>query len=117
MKSSGDISIGFLIVLIVLVCLEIYFVYKKNTEELPMEVMDRNGDGVVSREELKFLIEHDLLKTDKALTLRALSKSAASGALRGFLSGMLINGFEGGITGSMVLMIINPIITGFETVF
>jgi hypothetical protein len=79
-----------------------------------MKNFDLNGDGIVTKKEMHDAINHAFREKNNTLKISCIIKSATMGALRGGITGFLINGLEGAVTGGIVLAIINPILTGAE---
>jgi hypothetical protein len=116
MNKFGDLSIGALIVLFILVILEVYY-YIDNTDysELTLKSLDKNGDGKVSRSELRFyLTEVEKKKRMRVLKTSDIKRSIVGGVARGFLMGLILDSAEGGIVLGLILGIVNPILMGAE---
>lgn len=119
MNTFGDLSVGAIVVLFILVLIELYY-FTDDTDynELTLKNLDINGDGKVSRRELKYyLLEVEKKKKNKQIFTKDLKKSIASGVVRGFLMGLILNSFEGGLVLGLMLGILNPIIAGAERSF
>jgi hypothetical protein len=118
MAKFNDISIGILVVMCIVVFIEaalIYYYYNVEHQIQSLDSLDLNGDGVVSRSELKQILKMHLEKKKKTPpTIDHVLKSARSGVLRGGLMGLISHGFEGAIAGGLILGIINPMVAGIE---
>ncbi len=102
-------------VFIVFAILVIYIFYYYYTKEDLSSEIDTDGDGIVTRAELKAYIKKELERhAENPPQFRGVVKSAISGAVRGACTGLLLSGVEGAITSAIVLGMINPIITGIE---
>lgn len=99
-------------VVFLLLAIYIFFHYYNLQNE---KIADLNSDGIIDNDELAYHIRKELDRKSKSPpSLYGLVKSAASGAMRGALMGLLLNGVEGAATSAIVLGLINPIITGVE---
>jgi len=119
MNKFGDLSIGAAIFLFILVLIEVFY-YTDDTDysRITLEKLDIDGDGTVSRSELKhYLLEVERKKNIKQIKKHDLSKSVVSGIVRGFMMGLILNSFEGGLVLGLILGIVNPILTGTEKMF
>ncbi len=104
-------------VFIVFMILTLYIFYHYYFKEPPIEI-DEDGDGVITKAELTNYIKKELdRRASTPPQFRGIIKSSISGALRGALMGLLINGAEGAVVGALVLGTINPIITGIDHMY
>lgn len=119
MNKFKDLSIGSIVVLFIFVIIEIYyFTDDVDYRELALKDLDLNGDGKVSRSELKYyLTEVEKKKKNKQIFTSDLKKSIAGGVVRGFLMGLILNSFEGGLVLGLILGVLNPILAGAERTF
>lgn len=116
MAKFSDLSIGIIILLLITIIIETYLIYKHHEENQHFDIntIDLNGDGIVSKSELKYILKQHLEKNKSPIGLQGLLKSARSGALRGGLMGLMTHGIEGALAGGLMLGIINPLVSGLE---
>lgn len=115
MYSLDNISIGVYVVFVMILFILLTHTYHRESQLAEFNEIDLNGDGIITRQELKHHLAKELEKRNsQPPKMEGLVKSATSGIIRGFLMGLLINGFEGAVLGAFVLGTINPIISGIE---
>jgi len=111
MYKFSDISNGSMIVLIFLLVLQVYWYYDDEYDVDLITTIDFNGDGVVSRKELKHYFQLlDKKSKKKKIKLNDLIRSSATGALRGFIMGFILQDWHGGWVLALICAIINPLI-------
>lgn len=114
MSKFSELSIGILVVMCLIVLIEAYIIYNYIEKEADiLHQLDLNGDGVVSRSELKYILNHHTKKKSTP-SIDRLIQSARTGALRGGLMGLISHGIEGAVAGGLVLAVINPMVSGIE---
>lgn len=114
MDKLDKLYTGVFIVFLMLTFYVIYHYYNLEDDT----VVDLNNNGIIESEEIKFHIKKELDRRSKQPPrFHGIVKSCISGIFRGFLMGMLLNGWEGAITSAIVLGTINPIVTGIEHTF
>lgn len=98
--------------------LQYYYFSKRSTDKRfidDIKKIDMNDDGVISRKELKFYLSRmEDEKLDKNMTLKDFGRSITGGVIRGFLMGLLLFDWEGGLTLALILGMINPLILASE---
>ncbi len=100
---------GVFLVFLLLMIYVFYHYYKRDC------IADLNNDGVVDQNELAHHIKKEIDERSKNPPgFRGIVKSSLSGAFRGALMGLLLNGVEGAITSAVVLGMINPIVTSVD---
>lgn len=115
MYSLSSISIGVYVTFVIMLFITLTYTYRKEKQLAEFDEIDLNGDGIITRQELKHHLTKELEKrSNQPPKMEGLAKSATSGIIRGFLMGLLINGFEGAVLGAFVLGTINPIISSVE---
>jgi hypothetical protein len=115
MNKFGDLSIGAVIALFMLVILEVYYIDNTDYYELTLNNLDKDGDGKVSRSELKYyLTEVEKRKKMRVLKAGDIKLSVIGGLARGFLMGLILDSAEGGIVLGLILGIVNPVMMGVE---
>lgn len=111
MDKLNKITNAVFVVFIILVIYIFYFYYTKKKDE----DVDMNGDGIVTKVELQEYVKKEMERRSKSPPqFSSILKSSISGAIRGALMGLIINGIEGAITSAIVFGTINPILTGIE---
>jgi len=109
MKNFDEISIDILIALAIVVVFEIFILHYRSDETHHVDkIIDQsivNHDTCISKDELKEILKKNGIKKIKLLDV---FKSALAGAVRGGLTGLLVHGVEGAITGAVVMSVINP---------
>jgi hypothetical protein len=116
MNKLHNVSYTVLILLVIgLLLLNQYFKVispKKNIID-DIHTIDINGDGIVSRKELKYYLSRiEEEKNTNYLTSSDFIKSGVGGLIRGFLMGCILFDIEGGVTLGIMLGVLNPIISG-----
>ena len=111
---------GILIVISILVILIYFYNTASGTHvDKRLRMLDQNGDGYVSRQELKNYLTmiRNEGKTRK-VDINNIKKQIISGLSRGFLMGLILSDFEGGIALGLVLGAINPLLhTASNSIF
>jgi len=115
MNKFSDLSYGTVIILIIAVIIITHYCYIRQTDSSPIHNLDLDGDGKVSRSELKhYLLLLEKERSKKRIHYFDIIKSMGSGFVRGLLMGLILQDFEGGLTLGLVLGLINPVLTGLE---
>lgn len=116
MKKFSDVSFGVIIIFIIGLLLEIYFVYEDESALYAddLSAADTDGDGLIQRSELKQLLAKHQNELAGKFTMDKLVKNIKSGFIRGVILGTLLNGLEGALCYGFVLSIVNPLVTAFE---
>ena len=107
MTSIHQLTIGMLILLTIFLILEILYLNKKKKNTIDFAQYDTNKNGVLSKDE----IDNYIRKNKSKRTPEKIISSMTSGAFRGFLMGFVTGGVSGAFTGSVLLCIINPIVS------
>ena len=113
MKKLTDISIGVWVSFSIIIVFSVSYA-QKNTQTTDLELVDLDGDGVISKYEVKQLFKKLVIEKKKNVEVKSLLGSMATGAFRGCLMGLLLNGVEGAVTGAIVLATVNPIVSMLE---
>ncbi len=105
---------GIIIVLILFIV--IVSIWYENQTQNPVQVLDLDGDGKISKSELKYyLTKLEENKKKKYITRSDIFQNIFSGLVRGILMGLILDDMEGGFTLALMLGLINPILTVVET--
>jgi hypothetical protein len=109
MKNFDEISIDILIALAIVVVFETFILeYNSDSQNNVDKIIDQTvikDKNCISKEELKEILKKN---ASKKIKLSDVFKSALAGAVRGGLTGLLVHGVEGAITGAVVMSVINP---------
>jgi hypothetical protein len=104
-------------VFVVLLIVVIYVFYCAYNRDPPPD-MDMDYNGIVTAIEVKEYLKKELDRRSKSPPqFKMVMRSAMSGAFRGALMGLLLNGIEGAATSAIVLGMINPIITSIDHMY
>jgi hypothetical protein len=115
MYQFRELSAGAIIFLVFILVVELYFVYDASEEECAWKNIDKNGDGYISKSELKIYLDAiERGKNNKKVRKNELMKSVFGGAVRGFLMGFILGNLEGGLAMGLVLGCVNPLLTSTE---
>lgn len=110
MNKISDLSIG-TIILFIFIFMFLFSSFSSDTD--PLDELDADRDGIVTRHELKnYLIKQK--NNETSISAAKIKKQVVGGALRGFFMGLIFMDIEGGITLSIVLGILNPLVSLFE---
>jgi len=117
MHKFGDVSIGAMVALVLLLGLEIqYYIDNNNYTHVAINQIDKNGDGIITRKELKqHLLNIEKKRKFNNISSTDIAKSIISGVIRGFIMGLILNSFEGGVVLGLILGTVNPIILGSKS--
>ena len=117
MNTLSDISIGPFMILVFILLFELYYLIEKKdeTDIKNFIELDANRDGIVTRKELKryLTILKDQQKKD-TFHHDELVKIVFTGIIRGCLTGIILNNFEGGIALGIMSGILDPIVAGMK---
>lgn len=116
MNKFKDISTGAIIILVILLILEVYYFYEKTTHEYTLDELDKNKDGVVTKQELKYHMMN-VMGSKKSISKKEILKLAGAGVIRGLMMGFLLADLEGGVVLGITLGILNPLISGAQKIF
>jgi hypothetical protein len=110
-RDISKIALGLMVVVLLLQFYVLWILRKKAMDPVLAE-MDLDQDGVVTKRELKYYLEHSqdspVVKQSKIL------KGIGSGVLRGALTGIIFQDVEGGLVLALMLAVINPIMGVLE---
>lgn len=95
-------------ILIVLVIYIIYFRYRRQRE---LEEMDTNSDNIISDDEVMRYFKDKITKKNN---VESVIWTGFSGAIRGYILGLLVAGQQNALYMSVVMAMINVIMTVFE---
>ena len=108
MKNFDEISVDILIALVIVVIFETCILqYNSDNDDHVDKIIDQTiiqNKSCISKTELKEILKKN---ANKKIKLSDVFKSALSGAVRGGLTGLLVHGTEGAITGAVVMSVIN----------
>jgi hypothetical protein len=109
MKNFDEISLDILVALIVVVIFETFILHYISDDKNQVDVIvDKTiiyDTESVTKTELKEILKETSVKKIKLMDV---FKSSLSGIVRGGLTGLLVHGFEGCVTGAVVMGVINP---------
>ncbi len=115
MNKFNELSRTGVMIVVVLFVIIISFWYENQTQN-PVQILDLDGDGKISKTELKYyLLQLEENKKKKAITRSDIFQNVFSGLVRGVLMGLILDDMEGGFTLAIMLGLINPILTVVET--
>ena len=109
----SDISIGGAIVIIIVLIILMYIHCESNTNKFHnvLKQMDSDRNGIITRSELKQYFSMLKYENEKrVIDTNNIKKQVLSGFIRGFLMGIILSDFEGGIALGLVLGTINPVL-------
>jgi hypothetical protein len=117
MYKFSDLSFGAFLLLFIVLLIQIYYFYDFDDEIDNLTDLDFDGNGKVSRQELKYYLKlvEDRTKKKK-IKWREAKENIFAGVIRGFLMGFILNSVEGGLTLALILGVINPVISCGEKV-
>lgn len=115
MNKLKDLSLAAIIVLVIAFMAMMYFMYD-DTQRDALYQLDQNGDGVVSRAELKHYLQLARQPTYQKQKIRSaeITRSMLMGAFRGLLMGLVLKDLEGGFALAFVSGLMNPVMVGAE---
>jgi len=103
-------------VVFLLLAIYIFGYYYLHNEE--PNILDSDGDGQITKKEVIEFINRELdNRAKRPPQFKGIVKSALSGAMRGAVMGLILNGLEGAAAGAIILGSINPIITSLEHIY
>lgn len=109
MDKFSDISKSTIIILFIIVLIMFYH-YTDSTDVI--SELDSNGDGNVSRAELKYYLNN--VVGSKCVKKDELMRKTKLGLIKGFLMGFILSDFEGGIVLGLVSGVLNPLLHSME---
>ena len=104
-KIYNAVFVALIIVLIYIIANHYYY-----DEDVEPDFVDEDSNKDLASYIKKEIHTH----TSSPPTIKKIFKSMITGAVRGALMGLVLNGVEGAITSALVLGTINPIITSIE---
>jgi uncharacterized membrane protein len=104
-----EISVNMVIVFVVIILLELFYLYKVNTKPIDLNMIDTDHNKVITRQELAHYMKKSKWHLDGVMS------SIAIGATRGALMGLIVGGgLDSAIAGAVTLGIVNPVMVMIE---
>lgn len=111
MNKLEDLSVGILVFLTVIVALEFWIVADQDLPQTVQNVQFKHDSVVVTHKDLKqYIRSMEQEKASRTITDVDVYKSVFNGVTRGFLMGLVLSNFEGGVVMALMLGLINPVI-------
>lgn len=115
MNQLKDLSLGAMVVLVLVFVIQIHFMYD-DTMHNSLNQLDANGDGVITRAELKQFLEQSRRPPHGRKKIRSseIVRAMTMGVFRGLLMGLVLKDLTGGITLAIVAGLMNPVMVATE---
>lgn len=111
MNKLEDLSFGILVFLLIIVAIEFWIVSDQDLPQTVQRVELVHDSVVVTHKDLRqYITDIEREKAHRVINEQEIYKSIFNGVTRGFLMGLVLSNFEGGIVMAMMLGLINPVI-------
>lgn len=117
MFKAREVSIPGIVVVLCILSILLYLYCTERSTDLShsIKTLDFDGDGKVSRAELKYYLELLRLEEQRKQTdWNSVKKQILGGIMRGFLMGVILSDLDGGLALAFVLGTVNPLIHTME---